>query len=434
MKQLFHIPRPLEKQSYVKLPSTHGVYIFKQDNTYLYIGKSVNIKARVLSHVENSLLNKKEQAIVSQTNTVETISTDSEFKALLLESQLIQKHYPKYNVIWRDGKSHLYIKITHEVYPKITAVRKENDGKSLYFGPFSSSIDVMSLLRFIRRLFPYCAQKKITSKPCFYSKIHLCDPCPNNVETLHSREKLLFKRKYKANIRKIISLLKGNTKQVEKALNQDLKQTIANQDYEKGIKIRNQIQTLYYLLYNLSFKTYTERDFDTTGKSLHELKQLLLPYFPSLSDLSRIECFDVSNLNGKQATASMVVMTKGHIDKGEYRKFKIKNLSIRSDFEMLSEALVRRFSNSWISPNLLVMDGGKPQVKTALQIIKKLHINIPLIGIAKRPDRIVIGIEKYPTIRPSINNLGYRLIQAIRDESHRFARKYHLLLRNHDMI
>ena len=128
------------------------VFICLKRKTYLYIGKSINIKARVLSHVENSQQDTKEFAIVSQSDSIETQITDSEFKALLLESELIQIHHPKYNVIWRDGKSHLYIKITEEKYPKIYPVRKEDDKKSLYFGPFSSTRDVESLLRTIRRI------------------------------------------------------------------------------------------------------------------------------------------------------------------------------------------------------------------------------------------------------------------------------------------
>ena len=161
MKQVFPLQNPLSKVSYSKLPSTAGIYLFKKGKTYLYIGKSVNIKARVLSHVENTQQDVKELAIVSQADSIETQITDSEFKALLLESELIQIHHPKYNIIWRDGKSHLYIKITEENYPKIYPVRKEDDKKSLYFGPFSSTRDVDSLLRTIRRIIPFCSQKRL---------------------------------------------------------------------------------------------------------------------------------------------------------------------------------------------------------------------------------------------------------------------------------
>src|SRR3989339_366100 len=123
------------------LPSTTGIYLFKKNNTILYIGKSVNIKARVLSHIENAKIDTKESLIISQTNKIEYIITDSEFKALILEAQLIQKHLPKYNVIWKDNKSYLYIKITiKDKFPKISLIRKTDiiHDQNYYSGPFSS--------------------------------------------------------------------------------------------------------------------------------------------------------------------------------------------------------------------------------------------------------------------------------------------------------
>ena len=122
-----------------KLPSTSGIYIFKKNKSYLYVGKSVNIKARVKSHFENAKIDIKESLIVKNSDSIDYVITDSEIKALLLEAELIQKYHPKYNVIWRDNKSYLYVKITvKEEYPKILLVRRENDGKSKYFGPFPS--------------------------------------------------------------------------------------------------------------------------------------------------------------------------------------------------------------------------------------------------------------------------------------------------------
>lgn len=426
MKQVFPLQKPLSKASYTELPSTAGIYLFKKGKTCLYIGKSINIKARVLSHVENSSQDTKEYAIVSQSDSIETQITDSEFKALLLESELIQIHHPKYNVIWRDGKSHLYIKITEEKYPKIYPVRKEDDKKSLYFGPFSSTRDVESLLRTIRRIIPFCSQKKVTKKPCFYHKIGLCDPCPNDIG---SRGK-----EYRRNIRRIVSLLLGKTGILLNSMNRELKLAIKEERYEEGLKIRNRIQTLQYLIQNRSFERYGEHDFNNSEESLQALFSLISPYFPNFSNLNRIECYDISNLSQKQGTGSMVVLTNGLIDKNQYRRFKIKNEKIQSDFDMLDEVITRRFRNKWEKPSLIIVDGGKPQVRRIMQVLEKLEIQIPILGIAKGPDRFILGIKGMPTINPRTNNLGYRLVQLIRDESHRFARKYHLFLRDKEMI
>lgn len=426
MKQVFPLQNPLSKTSYSKLPSTAGIYLFKKGKEYLYIGKSVNIKARLLSHVENAKQDAKENAIVSQSDCIETQITDSEFKALLLESELIQIHHPKYNVIWRDGKSHLYIKITEEKYPKIYPVRKEDDKKSLYFGPFSSTRDVESLLRTIRRIIPFCSQKIITKKPCFYHKIGLCDPCPNDIGARG--------KEYRRNIRRIVSLLLGKTGILLNSMNRELKTAIKVERYEEGLKIRNRIQTLQYLIQNRSFERYGEHDFDNSKQSLEALFTLIHPYFPHLSHLDRIECYDISNLSQKQGTGSMVVLTKGLVDKSQYRKFKIKNEKIQSDFDMLDEVLTRRLKNNWEKPSLIVIDGGKPQIKRILQVLKNFGVEIPILGIAKGPDRFILGVSGMPTIHPHHNNLGYRLVQLIRDESHRFARKYHLFLRDKEML
>ena len=159
------------------LPSSTGIYTFKKGENIIYIGKSVNIKVRISSHFKNALIDVKEKAIVTESDAIEYTLTDTEFNALLMESRLIQKYHPKYNSIWRDDKSYLYVKITiTEAYPKLFFVRKENDGKSLYFGPFSSLQTIRDILKIIRNVYPYCTQKKITKTSCFYSKLNLCNP------------------------------------------------------------------------------------------------------------------------------------------------------------------------------------------------------------------------------------------------------------------
>jgi len=435
LNQSYPLINPFDRVSYANLPSTTGVYIFKKSDEYLYIGKSVNVKSRVLTHVESAAVIEKEHAIISQSDTLTVIVTDSEFKALLLESQLIQNCKPKYNVIWRDGKSHLYIKITAEEYPKIIPVRKENDLKSSYFGPFSSSKDVEDLLHIIRKIVPYCSQKKITSRACFYSKIDLCNPCPNKIySTTDELEKKLLKKEYRNNIRKVVEILKGKTEKLFDSMNRELKEAIKKENYEKGIELRNRLYTLEYLTKYRSFSRYSENDFNTSQSSLSKLENLLSLHFSVINDLKRIECYDISNLSQKQATGSMVVLTDGLIDKGQYRKFKIKNMSLQSDFDMLEEVVKRRFHNPWPHPSLIVIDGGRPQIRRVIKVLKALDINIPVMGIAKHPDRLILGLKKFLTLKLPTHDLALRLIQMIRDESHRFARKYHLLLREKAML
>lgn len=189
----------ITKNQINNLPNTIGLYFFKNNKVINYIGKSVNIKARVLSHLENAKLDNKERLIIDNSNKIETIVTESEFKALILEAKLIREFQPKYNSIWKDDKSPLYVKITNnDEFPKIVITRKPSD-KSLYFGPFSSVRMVEKIINDIRRIIPFCTQKKISKKACFYSKINLCDPCPNEINNCRDEACLVLKN----NIKKI---------------------------------------------------------------------------------------------------------------------------------------------------------------------------------------------------------------------------------------
>jgi excinuclease ABC subunit C len=426
---------PPTREAINGLPTTTGIYIFCHDKEILYIGKSVSLKARLLSHLENAKINAKEAAIVTGANIIQCIITDSEFKALLLESQLIQKHRPKYNVRWMDDKSYLYIKVTiKDEYPKLYLTRKEDDKKSLYFGPFPSVQTATNVLREIRKVFPFCTQKRITRQPCFYSKIGQCNPCPNFIDHVQdATQKRKLKQQYRYNIRQVIKVLEGRTDLVLNNLYKELKKKTQQIQYEEAIQLRNRIYRLEGLIHGKKLEPEVLSDYNRSTESTEQLKHILEKYFPHLLELERIECYDISNFQGKESTASMVVFTEGLIDKKEYRRFKIKDQSLPSDFDRMKEVLKRRFKNDWKLPDLIVVDGGKPQVRIALQAMAESNIHIPLIGIAKHPDRLVIGAQHLPFVRPSLNNLGFNLIRAIRDESHRFAKKYHVLLRERKM-
>ncbi len=373
------------------LPSTIGLYLFKNNDVINYVGKSVNIKARVLSHIENAKLDNKERLIIENSNKIETIITESEFKALILEAKLIRELQPKYNSIWKDDKSPLYIKITiKENFPKVLITRKPAFVKTtagegaLFFGPFSSVRMVEKILNDVRRIVPFCTQKKISKKACFYSKIGLCDPCPNEIKNIYE------KKQYKKNIRQVISILNGNVKKIIQNLNKQLNILIKNNKYEQAIVVRNKIFRFDRLL---NLKDDSEFFMNSNEKKLEEMLVILKKYFPQLNSLDRIETYDISNLGLKQAVGSMVVMQNNQIDKREYRKFKIKETGSKSDFDRIKEVLTRRLKQDWPIPDLIIIDGGRPQIKAILTIFQKNKTNIPLIGIAKNPDRVIVGIK-----------------------------------------
>lgn len=419
------------KEAIRELPSFMGVYLFEQKGKPIYVGKSVNIKSRLLSHLEGGKLSTKEEKLFTESDSIDCIQTDSEFKALLLESELIKTHHPRYNVRWKDDKSYLYIKISiKDLYPKVLIARKERDTKSRYFGPFSSTQSVHQILREVRKVIPFDTQPKIGRSPCFYTKIGLCNPCPNVIEKItDQKEKAALKREYRKNIRALIQLLEGDIEKVQKNLYKKMRALTNEQEYEQALQVRNHIYRLESLSSRQRFDPNDQSSYNQSRMNTEELLHLLHLHFPQVKTVDRIECYDISNLSQKQATASMVVFTNGEPDKSQYRKFRIKDLRSSSDFEMLEETLKRRFKNKWKKPDLLVVDGGKPQVRTFLRVITELNLTIPLVGLAKNPDRLVIGTENLPTVRPKLQNPGFNMLRYMRDEAHRFAKKYHLQLR-----
>lgn len=427
----------IQKADVDDLPTESGVYIFSKAGKPIYIGKSVNIKTRVLSHIRQASLSQKEDAIVSQADNVKAIVTLSNFDAILLEAELIKRHRPKYNVVWKDDKNYLYIKITvGDTYPKIFPVRNENDGKSKYFGPFASSRMTHSLIYELRRITPFCTNRKLGKKTCFYSKIGLCNPCPNKIEQLEKEEKEIARKKYKKNIKRAIDLLSGKSNRILTDLQSKLDSYVAEAEFEDAIIIRDKLLNFTSFLERRSFKKDNlSREVDP-GEVYKEFAGFMDEHFNyKLTKSSfRIECYDISNLQGKNATGSMVVALDGFPSKKHYKKFSVKRKGI-SDIHMMREVIERRLNHpEWGRPDLIVLDGGKPQLKMIYDYFLDNDINIPLISIAKRPDRIVIPHNNFKPISLQKKQLLYRLLQALRDESHRFAKKYHVMLRNRNRL
>ena len=417
-----------------KIPSSIGVYVFEdKKGKPVYIGKSVNIKARINSHIKAAEISEKERSILKSTKRIKVFQVPSEYSALILESKLIRELKPKFNKIWKDDKSYLYIKVTNNEFPRVFPVRERDLKDALFFaGPFSSLRVVNSILRSIRKIFPFCSQKKIGKKPCFYSKIGLCSPCPAEIlkfKESDSKKYKELKKQYLKNIKGVIELLKGNVDLLEKHFYSLLEKLKKEEKFEKAIELREQLKRLE-ALQRLSFE---EESFTDLGKDWKKLADFFKEKL-GLKKLSRIECYDVSNISGKFATGSMVVMEGGVLDKSKYRKFRIKTQA-KGDQERLAEVLRRRFKKNWEKPDVILLDGGLSQVKFVKQALKKQGISIPIIGLAKKPDRLVIPQEKGALYFRSFSRYKFlNFLRILRDESHRFAKKYHLLLRKKRLL
>jgi excinuclease ABC subunit C len=245
-----------------------------------------------------------------------------------------------------------------------------------------------------------------------------------------------LKKEYKSNIRKVISLLSGQSHQILTDLEKSIQISAQDEQFEDAIIARDKLLKFTLFLERRSFNKHIYAVDTDKGDLKKELSEFLLRNFNyTLStDSYRIECYDISNLQGTYPTGSMVVVENGELSKKNYKKFSVKMKGI-SDIHMMREVLERRLEHSeWGYPDLIILDGGKPQLRMIYSLFKEKGVKIPLISIAKRPDRILVPSDSFKTISLRKELLLYRLIQSIRDESHRFAKKYHVLLRDRNRL
>lgn len=405
-----------------KIPHKPGVYMFK-DSTgkVIYVGKAIDLKQRVRSYFASNG-SPRVDSLVSQIQDLDTIIVESELEALILEANLIKKYLPRFNIRLTDDKDYLYIKVIREKFPKIVTARKKDlRGALKYFGPFPSSTTVRRTLKILRKVFPWCqlGGASRNNKPCFYYHLSLCPgPCKGVISS----------DDYIKIIKRFIKLMEGKKDELIEDLQKEMNQSSDNLEFEQAENDKKTIEGIRYLTQVNRVKNYLENpnfQDDLMQKGLEELKEVL-----NLSEIPlRIEGYDISNIQGREATGSMVVLTKGEIDKSEYRKFKIRVSGRPNDYAMHKEMIERRLNHpEWQLPQMFLIDGGKGQVSAVFLVLKEKKINIPVFGLAKRFEWIYDS--KGNVIKLKRASLALKMVQKLRDESHRFALKYHRLLRS----
>lgn len=367
----------------------------------------------------------KTKNLVSQICQVNCIEVESEFEALLLESELVRRYQPKYNIKLKDDKSFLYIKITKEEFPRVFAARKTQIQENAFsFGPFPSSGIVKSVLSDLRKIFPFRSCRVLPKNACLYGRINLCPAvCANPQE----------KKGYQKSVKFLKDLLKRKSKKVILDLNREMKASARNLDFEKASKLRDKIDRINRLLaFYRKPREYMENPnlvHDIRQEELADLKEKLSKYLKVPGDLRRIEAYDISNLSGREAAGSMVVFISGERDTSLYRRFKIRISGKPNDTQMMKEVLTRRFRHpEWDNPDLVIVDGGKGQVSFARKNVPK---SIPVIGLAKKLEEIIILDNKnaWQILRLENSTPALNLVKRLRDEAHRFSKLYHLKLR-----
>lgn len=412
------------------LPSSPGVYIYRNKNDeIIYVGKAINLKKRVTQYFHrDDALGPKTKTLVSQIDSIETRVVGSEIEALILESSLIKKYLPKYNSLMRDDRSYIYIVVTHGTLPIIHSIHKSGlPPNADVFGPFPSGSDVKSLLKTIRHIFPYYT-KKHSKIECLYCHLHLC-PGPNTSPVL-----------YKKNINKIKKILNGKFSLLRRQLVAEMNIYSKLQKYEQSLLIKKQIDSLDYVVNgwrNLN-NLFADINLDDniSSRAIQELQTTLSPYL-SLKKLRRIECYDISQFGTKYFVGSMTVAIDGKLDHSLYRQFKINTKYTADDQFMIREIVYRRLQHpEWGKPDLIVVDGGKPQV-SSLSLLKseKLISDISFIGLAKKFETIVIKKDdKFLEINLPENSSALNLLKNLRNEAHRFANRYRKKLMVNNII
>lgn len=545
------------KQTLKLLPSLPGCYIYyNKEGEIIYVGKAKILKRRVMSYFNRKHSSVKVEVLVSQIERLEYIITNTEVEALILESHLIKKHKPRYNVLLKDDKKYPYFLITDEDFPRITIVRKKNMNpeKGRYYGPYTDVRAMHATLDFLKKIFPLkqCKSPKFKDRPCLYYHIGRCmAPCQN----------LVTSEEYKNIVRQAELFLSGKQSELMKQLQEQMQKYAESLQFEKAAKLRDSYNDLQKTLekqkvvyentklnedvislmadegifaivilmiregrlidkkdfvyeveeddriefFETFFKEYygtlkleypdkiVSNELEAVGeKELYEewleilaQKKIKISYGKSaqgkelqmladknakvaldnakLAKMSKIrddfneigsylaeklelknfpyrmECYDISHIQGTNTVASMVTFINGVPKKSEYRKFKVRMTEGKpDDFLSMKEVLTRRLSHlgeeKWAKPDLIIIDGGKGQLSSVMQIIEDLGLTgIDVVSLAKKHEEVFLPKQSKPVILPR-NSSALFLFQRIRDEAHRFAITYHRKLRSKKMI
>ena len=402
------------KENILSAPDSPGVYLIKDKaGKIIYIGKAKSLKKRLGSYLGGGL-QAKTAAMISNALDIEYRLTQTEGLALLLEAALIHKYEPRYNVALRDDKSFPFVKISDEEFPAVCMTRKVGTDTGRYFGPYTNAKLLRQALKVVRKYFPYRSCKKMPRSPCIYYRIGLSPaPCAGKIN----------KAEYARTIKSISLILEGKSENLIKKLTKEMRMKARQRKFEEAAALRDKILSLSSL----------GAEYHIPQAALSDLKELLgLKRLPM-----RIEGFDVSNIYGKEACASMVSFYDARPDKDNYRRFRIRAVKGIDDYAMIREAVARRYSRlikeGLPLPDLILIDGGRAHLLAGQRELMKLGLKVPFVSIAKEEENIYTTARIKP-LRLSHDTPALNLIRRVRNEAHRFALSYHHILRRKMLI
>ncbi len=409
------------------LPASPGVYFHKDaDGQVIYVGKAAVLKNRVRQYFHKTQKDTKTIALVREIADTDWIVVDTEMDALFLESEMIKRYKPKWNILLRDDKTVSYVRIDMKSeVPYVSFTRTPQDDKATYIGPFYGKSAVEKALRILRKVFPYY-DKPYDGKKTLNTDLGLTPGIEIGKTT---------PAEYKKNLRKLRLYLEGGRHRLIKDLEKQMANAAKNQNFEEAAELKKQLFGLRELQKKIVFSDKEFLDI-SSDQALVDLQMLLhLPEPPR-----RIEGYDISHQSGTNVVGSMVVFVNGVSDRAEYRKFKLRNQR-NDDTANLREVIERRLKHQeWEFPNLVILDGGLGQVNAVQDLLTERQIAV--IGRDKSGDHtrnaavriIVPRAGSYDTLTLPGDSHIAKLIARIDDEAHRFAITYHTLLKRKQML
>jgi excinuclease ABC subunit C len=446
------------------LPRSAGVYFHKsKSGEIIYVGKAAVLKNRVRQYFQSKRdMDIKTRALVEEIDDTDWVETESELDALFLESEMVKRYMPRYNILLRDDKSQMYIRIDMKSeWPTVGYTRNPADDGAEYFGPYYNGFAIKKALRYLRKVFPYYTKPpKDGARPDLDSHIGL------------SPKAGVTSEEYKTSLKQLMRYFEGGRKAIIRDIEKQMRLAAKMHDFETAVLYRNKLNDLRALQQRIMFGDKEFLDI-SKDKALTQLRDLLLMD----KNPARIEGFDISHMSGTNVVASQVVFINGVSSRSDYRKYKTK-LEQNDDYANMYETIFRRLSpkniKAWGTPQLLLIDGGKGQLEAAIKAIEAQGLEIPVVSIAKREEELIVhatrsfvdtsyieSMRKQPkegifversrdfyivNLHPDQRNASShsknlqggtfskysdltKLFQRIRDESHRFAVSYHTVLK-----
>jgi excinuclease ABC subunit C len=424
------------------LPHAPGVYLMRDNKgEIIYIGKARDLKKRVASYFLKSRIlgdaeGSKLQALTAVIRHIDYVPSASEREALILERKLIGEYMPTFNVMWKDDKSYPYVALTMaEEFPRLILTRQKKRDGSIYFGPYPSVRGIRALLRWAwrKKLFPLrpCDYEFTEKLPLPYHKVKSClylhtgqcaAPCIAKINA----------RQYGKMVERARWFFEGNRDKLVAQWEKEMKKASVNRNYEEAAQIRDRIETVKHMDQPVTFREMSEDMLESRIRGSRAVQDLMKA-LGMKNPPETIECFDISHIQGVEKVASMVRFKNGRPDKSNYRKYIIRTVEGIDDFKSMAEVVGRRYrrlKNEGLPfPGLVLIDGGKGQLSSALEALKAEDIKgLFVAALAKQEEEIFLP-GRNESVRLPMDSPALLLLRHVRDEAHRFAITFHRLRR-----